>query len=243
LEAINNNKIVKAKKCDAYNVAQLWVLKANNKICLKTNSEKNCLAPYSEKNQKKLKLSQQEDGFSWVYDLLSSQVKAITNDQSLVLSVNQKYFNVKLKEPTTSFAQKWYFNFWLPAYFATKEDLQAAVNKYCESGLDDETYGPIQNWDVSQITDMSSLFYLKGACNPDIGQWNVSKGVYFSRMFNGAESFDQDISTWDVKNGRSFEYMFHDASSFNQNLCPWKKLNGTPFSDPTFCDGAISCVC
>jgi len=112
LEAINNNKIVKAKKCDAYNVAQLWVLKANNKICLKTNSKKKCLAPYSDTNQKKLKLSQQEDGFSWVYDQLTSTIYTTLDNQDLFLLMNPRNKKVILKDSSTSFQREWFLDYW-----------------------------------------------------------------------------------------------------------------------------------
>ena len=51
----------------------------------------------------------------------------------------------------------------------TKEELQAAVNLWVD---DNEsavtTYGYINNWDVSLITDMSELFFNKTNFNNDI---------------------------------------------------------------------------
>ena len=32
----------------------------------------------------------------------------------------------------------------------------------------------IEDWDVSRITDMNSMFMNEGSCNPDIGNWDVS---------------------------------------------------------------------
>ena len=36
------------------------------------------------------------------------------------------------------------------------------------------TYGPIENWDVSEVTNMRSLFYQKGTMNADLSRWDVS---------------------------------------------------------------------
>ena len=32
----------------------------------------------------------------------------------------------------------------------------------------------IEDWDVSQVTDMKYLFHTKYGCNPNIRNWNVS---------------------------------------------------------------------
>ena len=80
------------------------------------------------------------------------------------------------------------------------------------------TYGDINNWDVSAITDFSYLFQDKSNFNSDIGNWNVSNGENFCNMFDGATSFNQDISGWDVSSGSNFSFMFYGATSFNKNL-------------------------
>ena len=35
------------------------------------------------------------------------------------------------------------------------------------------TYGHIQNWDTSQVTNMRYLFYNMNSGNPDISKWNT----------------------------------------------------------------------
>ena len=37
------------------------------------------------------------------------------------------------------------------------------------------TYGPMEDWDMSQVTDLSYLFYLKQTSNADLSNWNVSR--------------------------------------------------------------------
>jgi len=36
-------------------------------------------------------------------------------------------------------------------------------------------YGPIENWDVSEVTDFSLLFYKKETMNADLSIWDVSR--------------------------------------------------------------------
>ena len=47
-----------------------------------------------------------------------------------------------------------------------------------------------------------------------------------TEMFYKATSFNQDIATWDVGKVFWMNAMFFDATSFNQNLSSWKKTPG-----------------
>lgn len=119
-----------------------------------------------------------------------------------------------------------------PASFLSKEQLQYWLNIYCyeESAIDISTYGTIDRWDVSKITDMESLFYLKRECNPNIGAWDVSSVTNFGYMFDNS-IFNQDIGGWDVSSGDSFTNMFHSATSFNQEIGGWDVSNGLKFNN------------
>ena len=102
--------------------------------------------------------------------------------------------------------------------FTTKADLQAAVQEYdANPTAAVEEYGPIADWNVSAITDMSLLFY--PYC------WY----------------FNADISNWDTSlvTVTSMKYMFKDATAFNQPLigvlggAPRRRQTTTPLQDPT----------
>ena len=87
--------------------------------------------------------------------------------------------------------------------FTSKADLQAAVQAYGANPTGAiATYGPIAGWDVSAITDMTSLF---------------------ARLQN----FNADISSWDTSRVTSMDYMFESASAFNQPLTSTRPASRT----------------
>jgi len=117
------------------------------------------------------------------------------------------------------------------------EDLKKEVLTYCKNPdkYDSDTYGPIEDWDVSRITDMHSLFAVtfNGAskdCNPDISRWNVSAVTDFARMFYYQIKFNNDISCWDVSSGTTFDFMFQEGEAFNVDIGNWDVSKGTKFT-------------
>ncbi len=79
---------------------------------------------------------------------------------------------------------------------------------------------PISNWDVSAVTDMESMFWGSSSFNQPIGDWNVSSVTIMGGMFLAASSFNQPIGDWDVSSVTSIS-MFNGASSFNQPIGDW----------------------
>ena len=84
-------------------------------------------------------------------------------------------------------------------------------------------FSGIELWDVSNVTDMSSMFSLS-SFNQDISSWDVSNVTNMSSMFSRS-SFNQDISSWDVSNVTDMRCMFSE-SSFNQDISSWNVPNG-----------------
>lgn len=99
----------------------------------------------------------------------------------------------------------------------------------------------ISNWDVSSVTNMSSMFHFARKFNQDISSWDVSSVTDMSFMFSGVErippvcacvnfalNFNQDLSLWNVSNVKDMTSMFDvtDLSSENYNrlLIAWKRL-------------------
>ncbi len=81
--------------------------------------------------------------------------------------------------------------------------------------------------DLSNVTDMSSMFTYASVFDQDIGNWNVSNVTNMSFMFFGASVFNQNIGSWNVGNVTNMSYMFLNTAAFNQNLGGWNVSNVT----------------
>lgn len=84
----------------------------------------------------------------------------------------------------------------------------------------------LASWDVSNITNMSYLFY-DSAINQDISAWDVSSVTNMANMFYNNDVFNQDLSAWDFSSVTNFSGMFSGANAFNQNLAAWDISNAT----------------
>jgi len=86
--------------------------------------------------------------------------------------------------------------------------------------FDNEVFNqPIDNWDVSNVTDMSNMFET-AIFNQPIGNWDVSSVTNMSNMFEHYSAFNQDIGNWDVSSVTDMSNMFAEAI-FNQPIGDW----------------------
>jgi surface protein len=118
------------------------------------------------------------------------------------------------------------------------EDIKNAVNDYIAGEgngnyVEDSKFancGLIGTWDVSQVTNMKSLFEGKSNFNEDISNWNVSNVTDMQSMFICA-GFNQDISGWDVSSVTNMAGMFAKqqcgvrTNYFNQDISGWDVSN------------------
>ena len=83
---------------------------------------------------------------------------------------------------------------------------------------------PLNNWNVSNVTNMRGMFFEVESFNQPLNNWDVSNVTNMERMFCYARSFNQPINNWDVSNVTDMTYMFFRANSFDQDLSSWKLL-------------------
>ena len=110
--------------------------------------------------------------------------------------------------------------------FNTKDELFSAIDEYISNKTSAiSVYGDINTWDVTNITDMSNLFYMKGSFNENIADWDTSNVTRMANMFMFCYSFNQDIGNWVTSNVTDMSNMFRMATSFNQDIGSWNTSN------------------
>lgn len=96
----------------------------------------------------------------------------------------------------------------------------------------------INTWDVSNVTNMAGMFESAYSFNQSLDDWDVSSVSNMSNMFSGCNSFNQPLNTWDVSSVTTMDNMFGWAYSFNQPLDSWDVSSVTDMSN--MFDGASS---
>jgi len=79
----------------------------------------------------------------------------------------------------------------------------------------------ISSWDVSNVSNMRSLFLQADSFNQPLDSWDVSGVNNMSRMLESAESYNRSLNGWNVINVSNMRGMFSRASSFNISLNDW----------------------
>ena len=76
----------------------------------------------------------------------------------------------------------------------------------------------ISKWDVSNVTNMSGMFFGCSYFAQDISSWDVSKVTDMSQMFLATPALNQDIGSWDVGNVTNMSGMFAHNQTLPLNL-------------------------
>ena len=120
----------------------------------------------------------------------------------------------------------------------SKKDLKTIINNYSNyypnkslnwldvSDITDMSWlfydqlfdGDISEWDVSNVETMEYMYYLS-SFNNNIAKWNVSNVLNMACMFEGSK-FNQDISNWDVSKVTDMHYMF-SYTCFDYDISNW----------------------
>ena len=88
----------------------------------------------------------------------------------------------------------------------------------------------VSTWDVSNVDEMSSMFYKATGFEGDVSEWDVSNVRKMTLMFSGASMFNGDVSRWDVGRVELMDMMFLNTTSFNGDLSHWNVRNVTSMS-------------
>eukprot|EP00949_MAST-11_sp_MAST-11-sp1_P003967 g3967.t1 len=110
---------------------------------------------------------------------------------------------------------------------ATDATLHRAVGAFLDSPRDAvKQYGPIEDWDVAQVTSFHRLFDASRNVNAehfnaDISKWNTANVVDMSACFRGVALFDSDLSEWDVSRVRRMDLAF-SGTAFNADISLWE---------------------
>ena len=84
------------------------------------------------------------------------------------------------------------------------KSIRVAVKDYVEGGETRNAiikkYGKIEDWNTSEVTDMSCLFCQYYTFDEDISKWNTSKVTNMSGMFFHNYKFNKPIGGWDTSN-------------------------------------------
>jgi len=95
----------------------------------------------------------------------------------------------------------------------------------CENMLATATDIP----DLSNVTDMSSMFRDASSANPDVSNWDVSSVSDMGYMFNTALSANPDTSNWDVSSVTDMDRIFNNSNLSVENLTAcyenWSQLS------------------
>ena len=82
-------------------------------------------------------------------------------------------------------------------------------------------YNAVDVPDLSDVTDMSRMFFQARSFNGDLSGWNVSGVTDMSWMFFSTDAFTSDLSAWDVSGVTDMRAMFAGAFSFTSDLSAW----------------------
>ena len=97
------------------------------------------------------------------------------------------------------------------------------------------TWGSIEDWDVSIVTNMDRSFSTSRneagrqtasgnlqakvwTSRADLRKWDTSQVTSMTQLFYQAQKFNGDVSTWDVARVITFDQVFGDCSHFNGDV-------------------------
>ena len=84
----------------------------------------------------------------------------------------------------------------------------------------------VNNWDISLVTNLDSIFADKNFWTTDLTGWDTSSVTSMQYTFKGG--FNADVSTWDTSNVGTMYEIFKQNNKFDGDL-PWDTGSVTEF--------------
>jgi surface protein len=78
--------------------------------------------------------------------------------------------------------------------------------------------GSISNWNISNISTLTTSFSNCQLFNKSLSSWNTSNVITMIGTFQSCFNFNQDISSWNTANVTNMQTMFSGATNFNQPI-------------------------
>ena len=78
----------------------------------------------------------------------------------------------------------------------------------------------IENWDVSNVVNMSEMFAFCEDFNCDISKWDVSNVKLMNYTFHDCRKFDCDLSNWDVSKVKRWNNVFGGICKLKEEYKP-----------------------
>ncbi len=92
--------------------------------------------------------------------------------------------------------------------------------------------GRLDNWDFSAGTSLSNFMHGQRSFNNDsVSSWNVSNITNFSSMFKECSVLNQDLNNWDVSSAVNLNGIFYNCTVMNGNISTWDTRNVTIMSN------------
>ena len=98
----------------------------------------------------------------------------------------------------------------------------------------------LNNWDVSNVSDMQGMFLESRVFNEYIGDWDTSSARFMNDMFatlsdgrSTLMSYNKDLDNWNVSNVEDISNMFYGATGFDnggQFMTSWRPRSCTDMS-------------
>ena len=80
----------------------------------------------------------------------------------------------------------------------------------------------LEDWDVSNVKNMNSMFWNCKKFNSDLSNWDVSNVENMGFMFKNCENFNSDLSNWNVSSVRDMRDMFDGCYSLKNKPSLYK---------------------